>query len=109
MPEPRPIAELRQLHEDARTCLASLAIEGAHAKTLIDYYAAVARTFPALLDCAEALDALEIAERAYRAQHDLLGDDSPAAGRAWDSLRRAGDAARAAFATLATAGWRTEQ
>ena len=55
MPEPRPIAELRQLHEDARTCLASLAIEGAHAKTLIDYYAAVARALPALLDCAEAL------------------------------------------------------
>lgn len=34
------------------------------------------------------------AEAEYRKAHDLHGDGSPAAGRAWDLMRRAGDRAR---------------
>lgn len=42
----------------------------------------------------EALDDLQQAEAEYRLMHDLHGDSSRAAGRAWLLLRRAGDAAR---------------
>lgn len=43
----------------------------------------------------ENLEALQIAESHYRALHDLHGDGTALVGRAWDLLRRAGDAARA--------------
>ena len=102
MPDPRPIAELRQLHEDARTCLASLAIEGAQAQSLIAYYAAVARALPALLDCAEAL--AEIAGSPWR---------STDYGKKW-CIDCGGDEPNhestctmtAALTALAAAGWR---
>lgn len=47
----------------------------------------------------EALHALEQAEMTYRAAHDLFGDGSRECGRAWDLMRRAGDAARAALSS----------
>ncbi len=46
----------------------------------------------------EALKELADAESAYRLAHDVHGDGSPKAGRAWDLLRRAGDHARQALA-----------
>lgn len=42
-----------------------------------------------------ALATLAAAEKHYRSEHDLRGDGSREAGRAWDLMRRAGDAARA--------------
>lgn len=41
-----------------------------------------------------ALAALAVAEQHYREMHDLRGDGSREAGRAWDLLRRAGNLAR---------------
>ena len=87
MPEPRPIAELRQLHKEACTSHASFAISGQQCQTLIGYFTATARALPALLDCAEALDAL-------KNHGDWPGGEH---------LRQAGCRALAA---LAAAGWR---
>lgn len=42
-----------------------------------------------------ALATLAAAEKHYRSEHDLHGDGSREAGRVWDLMRRAGDAARA--------------
>jgi len=42
----------------------------------------------------EALDDLQRCEARYRQKHDLHGDNSLAAGQAWDHLRRAGHRAR---------------
>lgn len=42
----------------------------------------------------EALGNLQKAEAAYRLAHDSRGDGDITAGRAWDLMRRAGDAAR---------------
>lgn len=42
----------------------------------------------------EALERLEVREAAYRHAHDLHGDGSIQAGRAWDQMRRAGNEAR---------------
>jgi hypothetical protein len=50
---------------------------------------------PSCLGVVEALEKLQKAEAEYRYQHDLHGDDSKESGRAWDLMRRAGDAARA--------------
>ena len=47
-----------------------------------------------LADLRAALATLAAAEKHYRAMHDLHGDASREAGRAWDLMRRAGDAAR---------------
>jgi len=44
-----------------------------------------------------ALTRLEFAERNYRKTHDVHGDGSREAGRAWDELRRAGNEARQAL------------
>lgn len=44
-----------------------------------------------------ALADLAFAEADYRQTHDLYGDGSKEAGRAWDLMRRAGDKARAAI------------
>lgn len=41
------------------------------------------------------LAALGCAEEHYRTMHDLYGDGAPKSGRAWDLMRRSGDAARA--------------
>lgn len=49
-----------------------------------------------------ALAALETAEFEYRHLHDLHGDADLRAGRAWDWLRRKGDAARALLAQQGT-------
>jgi len=46
----------------------------------------------------EALEALANAEYEYRHLHDLHGDSDIRAGRAWDWMRRKGDAARAILA-----------
>lgn len=46
---------------------------------------------------ADALLVLTEAEAAYRKAHDLHGDGSREAGRAWDVMRRAGDNARKAL------------
>lgn len=46
-------------------------------------------------DLREALKNLAEAEAAYRLAHDVEGDKSMKAGRAWDVMRRAGDKARA--------------
>lgn len=54
----------------------------------------------------EALDGLQQAEATYRSAHDRHGDGSSKAGRAWDLLRRAGDKARAALASLPRDEWR---
>lgn len=40
---------------------------------------------------------LQLAEAAYRRAHDLHGDGSRQAGRAWDLMRRAGDKVRRAL------------
>lgn len=40
------------------------------------------------------LDRLAACEADYRSAHDLCGDGSREAGRAWDLMRRAGDKAR---------------
>lgn len=48
----------------------------------------------------EALRRLAAAEAAYREAYDEYGDCSRAAGRAWDVMRRAGDAARAVLAEV---------
>lgn len=40
---------------------------------------------------------LQMAEAAYRRAHDLHGDGSREAGRAWDLMRRAGDKVRRAL------------
>lgn len=62
---------------------------------------ALAPTLAALvLEAREALAALTFAEADYRAAHDLYGDGSREAGRAWDLMRRAGDRARATLAKL---------
>lgn len=44
------------------------------------------------------LDELQKAEAAYRYAHDILGSGDSKTGRAWDLMRRAGDAARALLA-----------
>jgi hypothetical protein len=41
-----------------------------------------------------ALARLAAAEANYRHAHDLRGDDHKETGRAWEAMRRAGDAAR---------------
>jgi hypothetical protein len=46
----------------------------------------------------EVLLELANAESQYRTNHDLNGDGSIESGRAWDRMRRAGNAARAAYA-----------
>ncbi|MCE2842362.1 MAG: hypothetical protein LW689_06215 [Novosphingobium sp.] len=48
----------------------------------------------------EELKALADAEQAYRKAHDLYGGGDIRTGRAWDAMRRAGDAARQALAAL---------
>lgn len=45
----------------------------------------------------EALADLATAEAEYRKLHDLHGDSDMRTGRAWDRMRRKGDAARAAL------------
>jgi hypothetical protein len=45
----------------------------------------------------QALDDLQQAEAEYRKAHDLHGDGSQQAGRAWDLMRRVGDRARTAL------------
>lgn len=45
----------------------------------------------------EALRDLETAEYEYRKMHDLHGDGDMRTGRAWDLMRRKGDAARKAL------------
>ena len=45
----------------------------------------------------EALSSLEFAEAQYRHIHDLHGVSDAKTGRAWDLMRRAGAAARAAL------------
>jgi hypothetical protein len=45
----------------------------------------------------EALENLQLRERAYRESHDLHGDGSLTAGLQWDRLRAAGDHARQAI------------
>lgn len=57
--------------------------------------AADAESIAARIEALEAaLDHLQAAEVNYRYAHDLQGDGSRMAGRAWDLMRRAGDAAR---------------
>lgn len=51
----------------------------------------------------EALDRLAKAEETYRQTHDLHGDGHIFTGRAWDVLRRAGNAARDALRSTPTA------
>ena len=41
-----------------------------------------------------ALERLQMAEKTYRLNHDLHGDDSQQAGYYWDKLRQRGDEAR---------------
>lgn len=53
----------------------------------------------------EALRNLAAAEATYRQTHDLHGDDDMKTGRAWDRMRRSGDAAR----TLLTTDQQQEQ
>lgn len=48
---------------------------------------------------ATPLSSLAIAESTYRYAHDTFGGGDSRTGRAWDSLRRAGDKARQALAT----------
>jgi len=47
-----------------------------------------------------ALADLAVAEQDYRQKHDLYGDDDMRTGRAWDLLRRAGNAARSVLSAL---------
>jgi len=54
-----------------------------------------------------ALINLAAAEANYRHAHDLRGDDHKETGRAWDAMRRAGDAARDMIAQTRAA--RTEK
>ncbi len=42
----------------------------------------------------KALDELQDAEYRYRSDHDVRGDGSLEAGRAWDNMRRCGNRAR---------------
>jgi hypothetical protein len=49
----------------------------------------------AVLDYRETLEELAKAERSYRTSHDDDGPGAVRTGRAWDRLRKAGDAARA--------------
>jgi hypothetical protein len=46
----------------------------------------------------QALQELQLCEAAYRHAHDVHGADDLRCGRAWDQMRRAGDAARAVLA-----------
>ena len=48
-----------------------------------------------IAEMSDALQALALAEANYRKKHDLLGSGHIETGRAWDIVRRAGDAARA--------------
>lgn len=67
-----------------------IAVGAADAPTPIDLRLAYARI-------REALDDLQRKEAKYRAKHDLHGDGSIIAGRAWDHMRRAGGIAREAL------------
>jgi len=56
----------------------------------------------ALKDTIEEIEKLRVtlslladAESIYRHDHDVFGDGSLAAGRAWDNMRKCGDRARA--------------
>jgi hypothetical protein len=42
----------------------------------------------------KALDELQQAEAKYRDMHDVIGDGTITAGRAWDEMRHSGDCAR---------------
>lgn len=48
----------------------------------------------------EALALLEHAEAMYRLAHDLYGGGDIRTGRAWDSMRRAGNTARTALQSI---------
>ncbi len=67
------------------------------ADTIASLREEVARLKADLAKAREALTALQDAERRYRQEHDLHGDGSTKAGRAWDVMRRKGDIARAAL------------
>ena len=68
--------------------------------------AATASNAAMVAELVEHLDLLANREQQYRAMHDLKGDGSHEAGRAWDLMRRAGDQART---TLARAKATSEQ
>lgn len=52
----------------------------------------------ALIQARTALNDLQAREAAYRRAHDLYGAGDRRCGRAWDEMRRAGDAARSILA-----------
>jgi hypothetical protein len=52
----------------------------------------------------EALCDLQVAEAGYRYAHDHFGADDSRTGRAWDIMRRCGDAAREHVRTALTSG-----
>lgn len=65
----------------------------AYQREYADAYAALSGT----TELIEALQNLATAESEYRKLHDLHGDDDMRTGRAWDWMRRKGDAARKAL------------
>ena len=79
-------------HEDARRIVDCVnALEGIANPSAIGEVVEAART-------------LAIAESSYRLVHDLKGDGHTETGRAWDHMRRSGDALRAALAKLDNEG-----
>lgn len=78
--------ELDRQHERAKACTTALAG--------IENPAAYVAAFEGM---ERALEQLHLAECAYRQAHDLHGDGSAKAGRAWDLMRRASQEAATAL------------